>query len=1566
MKIRSCSQRLLALVLAIVMVSSAVLPAAATDAPCTLTENCLLEMGHEGECQTQEPPQEPPQEPEETQPAESEPEETQPAETQETQPAETQSLEPQNDEPEPEEAAALDTLLALVYENGSFRPVTELAMTYDPSTGYSKLVEVAFAWGTADSYDLLNWDEFSASTAGAVTYGVNYYGSFDTLTVTTYDLTGYNYDGTVTVSYNGAQLSLYAYMDEPQFTSAAKVYAVDSEGNYYSALDFDLTFGTQAWAAAKDYRFVLQQNGVEFFLDSRHCDSSAQTTGYLNSTDVDAQGNTWFRVCASAIGCGELVFTYNGNSYRFPVNGVYAGPIDQSVYHKIRNWSNNRLYNFLDLEYDENAQTQQSVEFSFLLTTEQDSVFFDGIIEEIDGPISISEPKFEGNSPNAPAHYYRTATPTGTGEATVFVRNGNTRYSFHFNCVSPKPVSLYASEVGRDNLTNNPILFYSDDVQQSTTFMFKLGNLESGNMTNVTTNSISITGPVELLRTESVPNSNTGPGYMAFTLVPTGIGTGTVTYTDNATGNCYTMSIQCMAPVADFMTAEDLSNGMQSTTLTFLYDKGTGYSKQLMFRVGNDMMGFENITDASQISVSGKLEIIGTQFQDNTNWSPAFMMFNIVPTGTGRGTITCTQGNTSYTISVNCVDLEDYPKTELLGATPNANQINPKNPIQVLVRQGPPTEFALLVAEGGGYPTFLNDPSRITWDEDVLDVEPMYFREENGMGYQVYGITCSSFAGGNIYYTDEFGRVSTLKVEGISVDDLPVKELCLTDKGAYTPQDGISLVYNEGTHISEVREVSFWFGNFQTLEVEEVMDIARLKWGGVVEMELTGELWDGYWPVFRLSVNGIGEGWIQYTDPATGQTDKLYVYGVENPIRASSTDMLYTKTHAGDYYPALYTYFGPAYDNNGNLTSQPGSTFLQFYFGNPNGTNINLFPDNLKTTGPIRIAPMGQGSYYDEDQQAYVVKVEGTGFGKGTVEYTVDGITYCYLVTSQADWAPSWDDNGPSNGITVDYGKGNSDVTVGIGSVIGYIDGSYSDTDMLVLTANHGRYFDPINDQRDEHTSHLTLVALSNYGTNTQDTAPQSFYDAISDVSFEVMSWQNDYGWDYDEYPVPTTPTIRRDTAGITTWAMPKIWDQFHAFTAQIAMRFTLTLDGTPMRYTMVCNLEAHQSSSITVFADDLTTAARLNTVLGNMQIMENWLEDKFPEEYRRLSEDGDITIVLPAVTYESLIVDRAARRAPLTSNTTGLILIQGSTDAAGNRTTMPGLLSTTGTGTSAISNIDFVADEDVTMTYKGETFTCGFLIDPTSQTFADAYDHEYLAAYDKRYDGSADYIPNPRAGSEWFGETQQEHGGVISHCTFTGFDYGLRSTDNGYTGAANSCTFVDNEYAIHVDSGDITNSGGSGSALYHENTFRDNRWAVTLRNLPQDVTPYDMRFCDSIFEGNHKDFKVTTPGNKHYYYFYRNYYSGKSSDTMTLRSGDSQARSATIEVDGNGLPLTEPCRLTPDLRPSADNLWIFQDTGILNSEAGALLIPEAALPSRSLTVIDNESNDIAVWSFAD
>ena len=132
MKIRSCSQRLLALVLAIVMVSSAVLPAAATDAPCTLTENCLLEMGHEGECQTQEPPQEPA----ESLPEETQPEETQPAESEpeETQPAETQSLEPQNDDPEPEEAAALDTLLALVYENGSFRPVTELAMTYDPFT----------------------------------------------------------------------------------------------------------------------------------------------------------------------------------------------------------------------------------------------------------------------------------------------------------------------------------------------------------------------------------------------------------------------------------------------------------------------------------------------------------------------------------------------------------------------------------------------------------------------------------------------------------------------------------------------------------------------------------------------------------------------------------------------------------------------------------------------------------------------------------------------------------------------------------------------------------------------------------------------------------------------------------------------------------------------------------------------------------------------------------------------------------------------------------------------------------------------------------------------------------------------------------------------------------------------------------------------------------------------------------------------------------------------------------------------------------------------------------------
>jgi len=1573
MMIRSCSKRLLALALAVLMVCSTVLPAAATnDIPCTLTEGCTLTDRHEGDCDVIA------EGPETTESCTitegctlsnghegdcdvivEGPETTESCTITEGctlgngHDGDCDAIVEESQELEPDTGS----LIAMLYDpsEGTFRNVTELKLRYDPATFQSEVAEVAFALGTPDSYSLLSWDSISASAEGAVTYGVNYYDGFDTLTITTYDLYGYNFDGSVTVSAGGHSLTIPASLDEPGFTEAAVIYAEDSEGNRYSSLDFGITFGTQVYENLGAYRFVLCEEGQEFYLDSRHCDSTAQDLGYLNRTEVEGK-DTYFYVSAMAIGCGDLKFTYYGTEYTFPINGVYSGPISQDVYHMTRNWHNNRNYNFLELEYDADAQTQKPVEFSFVLTDMNNSVFLDGEIVEIQGPVSIGEARFEGNGPNAPAHFFRTATATGTGEACVFVKSGDTTYSFWFNCIEPLPLSLYASEVGRDNLTNNPNLYYEEGVQRTTTFKFRLGNTQSGNFTNINDYAISVSGPLEIVRTEAVPDSDTSPAYVAYTLAATGIGTGTITYVDNTDGTSYTMTVNCVEPVPATLGVIDLRTGLFSDSLTFVYDKGTGYSKPLRFLIGNDQTGRQNITDEG-ISVAGPLEIIAMNFQEDSQFSPAFMEYVIVPTGTGRGTITYTRDTDTYTMDVDCMSLEDYPRTQLFGATPSNNQINPVNPISVLVREGPPMEFALLTSQGE-FPTFLNDPSCLTWDE-TLNVEPMYFYEGNGMGYQVYGITCTSFAGGNIYYTDEFGRTSSLWVNGISVDDLPAKELCLTATGAFTPQDSLKLVANKG----ETLDATFFWGNFQTEDVENVVDQSRLTWGGVVELTYKGK-WDGWWPEYTISVTGKGEGWIQYVDPATGQSDKLYVYGIEDPIQATKGDLLFTRTAPNDCYPATYSYFGPG--DNGN----PSGQTLYFYFGQPGGTAVNLNHEQLTATGPITI----EGGYYNEDADLYAVNISAAGFGKGTIEYTFDhdqdpgtpDMTYCYLVTAQEGWAPSWEADGPGNGITVKYGQGNSTVTVGIGSIVGNVDGS-SDNDTLGLIAHLGPSYN--GDDPSINRFRMNLVALEDYGTNTQEVAPASFYNSIRDVSFDIYAWTNSPG--YEDKTIPTMEEGTRQTNGISTWYGLCTTDADHAFTATLIMQFTLDLDGTPRRYTMTAGVDYRLERSVTICANDLDTAAKLNTVLANMQIMENWLRDRYPEEYASLSEAGDITIVLPAVTYDQLIVQRAPRRAPLTDTVQGLIHIQGS-EEGGNRTTMPGLLSTASTGCASVTGIDFAASENITMTYGKETFTCGIMVDALSETYAAEYDLEYLAAYDKRYDGSEGYIPNPRAGNEWFPQPQWDRGGSIGQCSFTGFDYAMRSVDSGYTGHAWECTFTDNEYAIYIDSAGVGFTGttnGALTGLFYDNVFRSNRTAVCIRNRPADMTPYDLRFFDNIFLDNHKDFKVTTSGNKHYYYFYRNYYSGKNQDTVALMTlaEEETFRGAFVDTQSsNAVILSEPCRTSMDMS-AKDNLWIFGDTGILNEEADSLRIPQEALTVNSeteISVIDSENNTLAVWTF--
>ena len=164
---------------------------------------------------------------------------------------------------------------------------------------------------------------------------------------------------------------------------------------------------------------------------------------------------------------------------------------------------------------------------------------------------------------------------------------------------------------------------------------------------------------------------------------------------------------------------------------------------------------------------------------------------------------------------------------------------------------------------------------------------------------------------------------------------------------------------------------------------------------------------------------------------------------------------------------------------------------------------------------------------------------------------------------------------------------------------------------------------------------------------------------------------------------------------------------------------------------------------------------------------------------------------------------------------------------------------------------------------------------------------------------------------------------------------------------------------------GDNYNKGNNS-----HNTFRNCRYAVRLAKLPAKMKSYDFRMSDSIFESNFKDFHITTSGNKHYYYFYRNYYNGTYTESGSgeQRSG-SAFRDAKVDTTGSeAVIISNPCRTSA---AEDSPLWIFGgvETRIFNSEAYTMPVSGDAFAAgeyKEVTLISDREEEVATWIFGD
>lgn len=355
----------------------------------------------------------------------------------------------------------------------------------------------------------------------------------------------------------------------------------------------------------------------------------------------------------------------------------------------------------------------------------------------------------------------------------------------------------------------------------------------------------------------------------------------------------------------------------------------------------------------------------------------------------------------------------------------------------------------------------------------------------------------------------------------------------------------------------------------------------------------------------------------------------------------------------------------------------------------------------------------------------------------------------------------------------------------------------------------------------------------------------------------------------------PKVPGSNATTSGIAVQA-----EATKGFRGMLALSFTVTdpQDSMPRRITLQCPIAYNLRAGdvvITISADsELDTAAELNVVLSSCFAFDAWVSDpgRGVSVTGRPKIGGHYTIHLPSIAYTDGIVVAQMITQPRESGPPNTISL------VGHGTTMAGLVSKG--GLSSVNGISFVANENVTMTHGGETFTCGIL---SASDYSDA-SAPFDAAYAARYCDINPVAPSSMASAlqfasgllaahsadiKWSSTTIYD----LDNCSFEGYDYGVRSTTTGVVGGGSGCSFSYCHYGIYMDSNGFGVSAGNPHNVdYSGYRFLNNKYAVRLVSLPAGATPYVFRVHDSDFDHNHFDFHLTPAGD---YYFYRNYFGG-------------------------------------------------------------------------------------------
>lgn len=467
----------------------------------------------------------------------------------------------------------------------------------------------------------------------------------------------------------------------------------------------------------------------------------------------------------------------------------------------------------------------------------------------------------------------------------------------------------------------------------------------------------------------------------------------------------------------------------------------------------------------------------------------------------------------------------------------------------------------------------------------------------------------------------------------------------------------------------------------------------------------------------------------------------------------------------------------------------------------------------------------------------------------------------------------------------------------------------------------------------------VLLTIFSGSETSERAEAPTWLYDCVKDVSFRLTGIANMLADGSSVVPgkgEANVTLVQQPNLTLRGRSIPRV--RLHAdagkfFCARLELTFTLDLtkyDLGTKTYTVgngalyACSGEAHFA------VNERMTADELNDALSTADKLHAFLQETDPKAYQayRLSTansfTGDYSIILdlPAVEYDKPIVLAADHPSSM------LLCLNGSTDKDGMPLTKLCGLHLDGSSLFHLSGIAFdpacAAAESSLLTFNGKT--CAVL-------------------------GTS----HPASGdmSNWIPPRLADIGGTYQ-CSFTGFGYGLVSTESSYFAPPNECVFRSCGVGLYYDCKNKT-YGMYGSYSGRFNTFVQCDTAILIESLPASgemFSPYMFRFLDNTFINANPDaldFDVRTSGK---FYFYRNAYNDSENAALL------KYRPVQLRTSNGAIVITNPCCL-PD-----GTLFIQagQYTEIINSMSDELVISDVS-DLVTVNVVGDNGQSLGAWT---